>query len=54
MYFGLWETAKHVIPNYNDQSFIFKFLVAQVVNGGAESLNYPTDTIRRSMMMNSG
>lgn len=25
-----------------------------MVNGAAETINYPTDTIRRSMMMNSG
>ena len=54
MYFGFWDMSKRNIQDYETKSFFYKFCVAYLVNGAAETLNYPTDTIRRSMMMNSG
>lgn len=54
MYFGFWEFSKHHIEDYQNKSFLYKFVIAQLVNGCSETINYPTDTIRRSLMMNSG
>ena len=54
MYFGFFDFAKKKVKNYEDKNFFTKFLIAQIVNGSAETLNYPTDTLRRRMMMNAG
>lgn len=54
LYFGVYDSGKRLFPNYKDKSIFLKFLFAQVVTTSSESLAYPTDTIRRRMMMNSG
>lgn len=54
MYFGSWDSAKGMIKDYDKQSFFFKFLVAQIITTGSETVNYPFDTIRRRLMMNAG
>lgn len=54
MYFGLWDSAKTLLPEYERRPFLFKFLVAQVITAGSETINYPLDTVRRRMMMNAG
>jgi solute carrier family 25 (mitochondrial adenine nucleotide translocator), member 4/5/6/31 len=46
-YFGLYDTAKPLIPN----NVFIKFGVAQVVTSIAGIAAYPLDTIRRRMMM---
>jgi len=47
MYFGFWDFAKYYIKDYQDKSFLFKFMIAQLVSSSSETINYPTDTIRR-------
>lgn len=54
MYFGFWDSAKRMIDDYSNKPFLYKFLLAQIITTGSETLNYPTDTVRRRMMMNSG
>ena len=54
MYFGLWDTAKSKFTDYDSQSLGLKFLLAQVITTSSESINYPLDTVRRRLMMNSG
>lgn len=54
MYFGGFDTGKKLVPGYSEKSFWFKFAFAQVVTMTSETINYPLDTIRRRMMMNSG
>jgi solute carrier family 25 (adenine nucleotide translocator) protein 4/5/6/31 len=54
LYFGFWDIGKSAIPDYDQRSFFTKFLLAQLVTMSSESISYPTDTIRRRMMMNSG
>lgn len=53
LYFGSFDTAKRVIPHYDQQSFFYKYLVAQIVTIVSETIVYPFDTVRRRMMMNS-
>jgi solute carrier family 25 (adenine nucleotide translocator) protein 4/5/6/31 len=54
LYFGFWDIGKSTIPDYKERSLLLKFLLAQTVTMTSETLSYPTDTIRRRMMMNSG
>jgi solute carrier family 25 (adenine nucleotide translocator) protein 4/5/6/31 len=54
LYFGFWDIGKSVIPDYKERSLFLKFLLAQTVTMTSETISYPTDTIRRRMMMNSG
>lgn len=54
LYFGFWDIGKSLIPDYKDRSLFLKFALAQTVTMTSETLSYPTDTIRRRMMMNSG
>ena len=54
MYFGFFDTGKKLIPDYQRLSFFKKFLFAQFVTMFSETVNYPFDTVRRRMMMNSG
>ena len=54
MYFGLWDSAKSLLPEYERRPLPFKFLVAQIITAGSETINYPLDTVRRRMMMNAG
>ncbi len=52
--FGLFDFGKLYIDDYQNRSFAFKYLFAQLVSGSTETFIYPTDTVRRRMMMNSG
>jgi solute carrier family 25 (adenine nucleotide translocator) protein 4/5/6/31 len=54
MYFGFFDTGKKRIKNYDEKPFWFKFGFAQILTMGSETVNYPFDTIRRRLMMNSG
>ena len=54
LYFGFFDTGKKLIPDYEHASFFMKFLFAQTVTIGSETMIYPFDTVRRRMMMNSG
>jgi len=54
MYFGFFDTGKRLIPDYNNRPFFIKFLFAQIITMFSETVNYPFDTVRRRMMMNSG
>lgn len=54
LYFGSFDTGKRMIHNYNDRSFAFKYMFAQIVTIVSETIVYPFDTVRRRMMMNSG
>lgn len=54
MYFGLWDTVKSWDTDYAKRSFGYKFLVAQIITTGSETINYPLDTVRRRLMMNAG
>ena len=54
MFFGFYDAGKKFITNYDELNIFYKFLFAQIVSSTSETINYPTDTIRRSMMMNSG
>ena len=54
LYFGMFDTGKKTIHEYDKKSFFMKFLFAQAVTIISETLIYPCDTVRRRMMMNSG
>ena len=54
MYFGFFDTGKKMIKDYNQLSIVYKFMFAQFVTTSVETLQYPLDTIRRQLMMNSG
>jgi solute carrier family 25 (adenine nucleotide translocator) protein 4/5/6/31 len=53
LYFGSFDTAKRMIPDYEKRSFFYKYLLAQTVTIVSETIVYPFDTVRRRMMMNS-
>lgn len=52
VHFGLFDTGKVVLPNYDKASPLQKLLFAQLVSIFAETLTYPSDTLKRRMMMN--
>lgn len=54
MYFGGFDTGKKMVHGYSEKSFWFKYAFAQVITMVSETVNYPLDTVRRRMMMNSG
>ena len=54
LFFGFFDIGKGLINDYDQKSIFLKFLFAQCVTTSSETLSYPTDTIRRRMMMNSG
>lgn len=54
LYFGLWDIGKTYIKDYEKRPLWLKFLVAQVITTGSETINYPLDTVRRRLMMNAG
>lgn len=55
-YYGLFDTAKAQLSKYgsNDISFVYAFLIGQVVTFTAALISYPLDTIRRRFMMQAG
>lgn len=54
LYFGMYDTGKALFLSDKEHSFLTKFLFAQAVVISAESVSYPTDTIKRRLMMQSG
>lgn len=54
MYFGFFDTGKKMIKDYDNKPFWYKFSFAQILTMSSETINYPFDTVRRRMMMNSG
>ena len=46
LYFGLYDSGKTLIPSLNQDSILQKYLLAQVVTIGSETLTYPFDTVR--------
>jgi len=55
LYFGFYDTSKVLVFDENkDYAFILKMLVAQGCVMGAELISYPTDTVKRKLMMQSG
>ena len=53
LYFGLYDTAKPILMGA-DNSFIKSFILGYIVTAVAETMAYPSDTVRRRMMMKSG
>ncbi|KAL4473400.1 hypothetical protein ABPG72_015643 [Tetrahymena utriculariae] len=54
LYFGTYDAGKEIIlkEKYKNK-IIYKFLFAQIVVIYSETIAYPTDTIKRKMMMQS-
>jgi solute carrier family 25 (adenine nucleotide translocator) protein 4/5/6/31 len=54
-FFGVFETGQvHLFTDMRQANPIYLFLYAQAVSIGASTLNYPYDTVRRRLMMQSG
>ncbi|CAH1363709.1 hypothetical protein MTP99_000043 [Tenebrio molitor] len=53
-YFGLFDTAKGMLPDPKNTPFLLSFVIAQVVTTVSGFTSYPFDTVRRRMMMQSG
>ena len=53
-YFGLFDTAKGMLPDPKNTPFLLSFLIAQIVTTVSGITSYPFDTVRRRMMMQSG
>ena len=51
MYYGLYDSGIEVLKELNAVSFRNKFILAQVIVWFAEWITYPTDTIRRRLMV---
>ncbi|KAK9284514.1 hypothetical protein L1049_023688 [Liquidambar formosana] len=55
LYFGLYDSLKPVVlVGELQDSFFASFLLGWVITTGAGLSSYPTDTVRRRMMMTSG
>lgn len=54
LYFGLYDTFSDRFHNAVELSFWFKFFLAEVSASTAGIISYPLDTVRRSMMLQSG
>jgi solute carrier family 25 (adenine nucleotide translocator) protein 4/5/6/31 len=53
LYFGTYDSGKSLISDYSSLSFFKKFLFAQACVVFSESISYPTDTIKRKLMLQS-
>ncbi|XP_015920005.1 ADP/ATP translocase 2-like [Parasteatoda tepidariorum] len=53
-YFGLFDTAKEILPKKGKSSILISFTIAMIVSTIAGIICYPFDTVRRRMMMQSG
>ncbi|XP_049885416.1 ADP,ATP carrier protein 1-like [Pectinophora gossypiella] len=53
-YFGLFDTARGLLPDPKNTPLFFKWVIAQTVTTIAGITSYPLDTVRRRMMMQSG
>ncbi|XP_041986843.1 ADP,ATP carrier protein-like [Aricia agestis] len=53
-YFGLYDTARGMMPDPENTSLFISWIIAQTVTTIAGITSYPLDTVRRRMMMQSG
>ncbi|NXQ23333.1 ADT2 translocase, partial [Alaudala cheleensis] len=53
-YFGIYDTAKGMLPDPKNTHIVVSWMIAQTVTAVAGWLSYPFDTVRRRMMMQSG
>ncbi|CAG9859738.1 unnamed protein product [Phyllotreta striolata] len=52
-YFGLYDTAKGLLPDPKNSPFLVLFAIAQSVTTVAGLASYPFDTVRRRIMLQS-
>uniref|UniRef100_A0A8C7XQQ9 ADP/ATP translocase n=1 Tax=Oryzias sinensis TaxID=183150 RepID=A0A8C7XQQ9_9TELE len=53
-YFGVYDTAKGMLPDPKNTHIFVSWMIAQSVTAVAGLVSYPFDTVRRRMMMQSG
>jgi solute carrier family 25 (adenine nucleotide translocator) protein 4/5/6/31 len=53
-YFGIFDTAKGMLPDPKNTPIVISWMIAQSVTTTASTMAYPVDTVRRRMMMQSG
>ncbi|XP_026115795.1 ADP/ATP translocase 2-like isoform X2 [Carassius auratus] len=53
-YFGIYDTAKGMLPDPNNTHIFVSWMIAHSVTIIAGFTSYPFDTVRRCMMMQSG
>eukprot|EP00061_Rhincodon_typus_P011634 g36802.t1 len=53
-YFGIYDTAKGMLPDPKNTHIVISWMIAQTVTAVAGVTSYPFDTVRRRMMMQSG
>ncbi|XP_037792646.1 ADP/ATP translocase 1-like [Penaeus monodon] len=53
-FFGLYDTAKGMLPDPKSAGLIVSWAIAQTVTTVSGIISYPFDTVRRRMMMQSG
>uniref|UniRef100_A0A8C4LYW5 ADP/ATP translocase n=1 Tax=Equus asinus TaxID=9793 RepID=A0A8C4LYW5_EQUAS len=53
-YFGVYDTAKGMLPDPKNTHIFISWMIAQSVTVVAGLTSYPFDTVRRRMMMQSG
>ncbi|EPQ03470.1 ADP/ATP translocase 2 [Myotis brandtii] len=53
-YFGVYDTAKGMLPDPKNTHIFISWMIAQSVTAVAGLTSYPFDTVRRRMMMQSG
>uniref|UniRef100_A0A7M4FV87 ADP/ATP translocase n=1 Tax=Crocodylus porosus TaxID=8502 RepID=A0A7M4FV87_CROPO len=53
-YFGIYDTAKGMLPDPRNTHIVISWMIAQTVTAVAGVVSYPFDTVRRRMMMQSG
>nr|KAF6267864.1 solute carrier family 25 member 6 [Myotis myotis] len=53
-YFGVYDTAKGMLPDPKNTHIFISWMIAQSVTAVAGVVSYPFDTVRRRMMMQSG
>lgn len=53
-FFGLYDTAKGMLPDPKSAGIIVSWAIAQTVTTISGIISYPFDTVRRRMMMQSG
>lgn len=53
-YFGLYDSARGMLPDPKKTPLVVNWMIAQVVTTVSGILSYPFDTVRRRMMMQSG
>ncbi|KAI9007021.1 ADP,ATP carrier protein [Phycomyces nitens] len=54
LYFGMYDSIKPIMPKDFQSSFLATFLLGWAVTTSSSLISYPTDTVRRRMMMTSG